>query len=465
MDYRAAWTYLDGLQFFKIKLGLDSMQDLLAELGVPHRDLRFVHIGGTNGKGSVGALLLEILSRLGLRVGLYTSPHLSSVRERFRINGRCMDEAAFARLVGRIRGVLAGREITYFECTTALALLWFAEQGVDCAIMEVGMGGRLDATNVISPVCCAITNVARDHEEYLGTTIRAIAGEKAGIVKPGVPVVTAAAGEALEVIRARCQELGAPLYRLGRDFLLSLDSDALNSDTLNSDAAGGGASDAAWRYRGFGPLASGIAGPRIGLAGRHQAANTGLALALLELLASRLDIALDPGRIAAAVAAARWPGRMEGFYAIPPRGGPRRRFLLDGAHNPAGAAVLAEHLAAIRPRDGRIVLLWGAMADKDLEGTLPVVARQADLLVLAGMEYDRAADPGDLASLVSGLGVVVQTAATVEEGLALAAAAAGERDVVCIAGSLYLVGAARRLLAGGDPCPSGRGRRERTRQG
>ncbi len=442
MDYRTAWKYLDDLQFFKIKLGLEAMRALLAELDEPHGKLRFVHIGGTNGKGSVGAVLLEALSRLGLRVGLYTSPHLSSVRERFRINGRCMDEATFARLVGRIRTVLAGREVTYFECTTALALLWFAEEQVDYAIMEVGMGGRLDATNVIIPECAVITNVAMDHEIHLGNTIRAIAGEKAGIVKPGVPVVTGAVDEALAVVERRCQELASPLYCLGRDF---------SFDPFEQDRASHAAT--AWRYRGFGPLAAGLEIRRLGLAGRHQAANTGLALAVLEVLAARRGLVLDPERIASAVAAARWPGRLEELCAAPPSGGPRRRFLLDGAHNPAGAAALARYLDEIRPPAGRIVLLWGAMADKDLSDTLPVAAQRADHLVCAAMPYDRAAEPEALRDLVAGLPLSIETAASVEEGLARAAAAARDGDLVCIAGSLYLVGAARRLLTGADPCP------------
>ncbi len=430
MDYRQAWQYLDDLQFFKIKLGLDSMRRLLGELGNPERDLRFLHIGGTNGKGSVGVTLLAALAEAGLRVGFYTSPHLSCVRERFRINDTFMDEDTFARLLTRVREVLGDRQITYFECTTALALLWFAEQEVDCAIMEVGMGGRLDATNVIVPELCVITNVAMDHEAHLGDTITQIAAEKAGIVKSGVPVVTGAADEVLAVIEARCRELKAPLFRLGREFGIEAVGDRC-------------------RYSGFGPFAAGLADLRIGLAGRHQRDNTAVALAALEILVERGFVSLDAATIRRAVAGVRWPGRMEELVVPVPDGdGRSRRFLLDGAHNPAGVAMLCEHLARYRQSGGRVVLLWGAMADKNLADTLPVVARSADRLVVTGMPYERAADPARLRDLVADLPTPVDVASDVSAGITLAAGHAGDRDLVCIAGSLYLVGAARRLLVG-----------------
>ncbi|WP_417912244.1 bifunctional folylpolyglutamate synthase/dihydrofolate synthase, partial [Candidatus Electronema sp. TJ] len=190
MNYQQAQQFLDQLQLFKIKLGLDSMQHFLARLGDPQQQLRCVHIAGTNGKGSVGAALHSMLAAAGYKTGLYTSPHLSSVRERFQINGAYISKEDFARLAGRIESVLDGRQITYFECTTALALLWFAEQQTDFVVLEVGMGGRLDATNVITPLVSVITNVSMDHEQHLGDTLAKIAAEKAGIIKTGVPVVS-----------------------------------------------------------------------------------------------------------------------------------------------------------------------------------------------------------------------------------------------------------------------------------
>ncbi|MDH4321513.1 MAG: Mur ligase family protein, partial [Desulfobulbaceae bacterium] len=178
MNYQEAWQFLDNLQFFKIKLGLESMNGFLDSVGHPQRQLRFIHVAGTNGKGSVSATLLSILAAAGYRVGLYTSPHLSSVRERFRINDTFIPEADFAAIATEIREVLGERQITYFEFTTALAMLWFARREVDVAILEVGMGGRLDATNVVTPLVSVITNVSMDHEAYLGTTLAEVAFEK-----------------------------------------------------------------------------------------------------------------------------------------------------------------------------------------------------------------------------------------------------------------------------------------------
>ena len=195
MNYQEAWDFLDQLQFFKIKLGLDSMNRFLERLGNPHRDLQCIHVGGTNGKGSVGATLCSILTAAGYQTGFYTSPHLSSVRERFRIGNSYISKEDFARLISKIHTVLDGGQITYFECTTTLALLWFAEQKVDCAILEVGMGGRLDATNVVTPLLSLITNVSMDHEQYLGHTLAEVSAEKAGIIKQGIPVVSGAADD------------------------------------------------------------------------------------------------------------------------------------------------------------------------------------------------------------------------------------------------------------------------------
>jgi dihydrofolate synthase/folylpolyglutamate synthase len=217
MNYKEVWTFLDNLQFFKIKLGLESMRMFLRELGSPEKELQFVHVAGTNGKGSVAVTLLTILARAGYTVGLYTSPHLSSVRERFRINDEYISEAEFAEEGSRIHDILGNRQITYFEFTTALALLWFARRKVDLAILEVGLGGRLDATNVIIPLVSVITNVSMDHEMYLGNTLSEIAGEKTGIIKESVPVVAGVGtGETeeerivLTVVERFCREKGAP---------------------------------------------------------------------------------------------------------------------------------------------------------------------------------------------------------------------------------------------------------------
>src|SRR5210317_481296 len=306
MNYKETWTFLDNLQFFKIKLGLESMRMFLEELDSPEEDLKFVHVAGTNGKGSVAVTLLTLLSKAGYKVGLYTSPHLSSVRERFRINDEFISEQEFAEEGSRIHDILAGRQIMYFEFTTALAMLWFAKRKVDLAILEVGLGGRLDATNVITPLVSIITNVSMDHEMYLGNTLAEIAGEKAGIIKEGVPLVSGVGiGETederivLSVVERFCQERGAPLFLHGRDFFME-----------PSDPAG-------WNYwamkrKGCCQLREKIKGLSSGLIGKYQMVNTGVALATLEFL-NQFGFSVDESQIRSGLLEVSWPGRLESF--------------------------------------------------------------------------------------------------------------------------------------------------------
>lgn len=427
MEYQEAWEYLDQLQFFKIKLGLASMEAFLERVGHPQRQLQCIHVAGTNGKGSVSSALLSVLSRAGYKVGLYTSPHLSSVRERFRINDTFIPEADFAAVASQIREVLGEEQITYFEFTTALALLWFAQEKVDLAILEVGMGGRLDATNVVTPLVGVITNVTMDHEAYLGDTLEAVAGEKAGIVKPGVPLVSAVANDISRVVVEKtCAAKGAPLSLLGRDFV------------MQPDPADG------WEYLGIGGQR--LPGLRSNLTGRHQADNMGVVLAVCDLLQPRYP--LSEAAIREGLLAVRWPGRLEAFRLSRAEGQPERRFLLDGAHNPAGVASL---VAALRDdfTSRKLVMVWGSMADKDLAGTLSQVAPLADTLILTRPAGERSASAAQLADQVAEehRHKVVQTA-DVHEALSRAWELAGPEDLICIAGSLYLVGAARKELLG-----------------
>lgn len=219
MNYIEAESYLNSLQFHKIKLGLDAMRSFLERVHRPEKKLKYVHVAGTNGKGSVSMTLLTILARLGYRVGLYTSPHLSSVRERLRINDSYISKEKFAEIATRIKGVLGDEKITYFEFTTALAFLWFSESELDLVVLETGLGGRLDATNVVLPLISIITNVSMDHEAYLGHDLESIAFEKAGIIKAGVPVVCGTEEDrTTDVIREKCLELGADLYQYSDAF-------------------------------------------------------------------------------------------------------------------------------------------------------------------------------------------------------------------------------------------------------
>jgi dihydrofolate synthase/folylpolyglutamate synthase len=432
MDYSQAWEFLDQLQFFKIKLGLDSMNEFLTRLGNPHLELPCIHIGGTNGKGSVGATLCSILSAAGYRVGFYTSPHLSSVRERFRINDKYIAKADFARLMQKIENVLNGGQITYFECTTTLAMLWFAEQQVDFAILEVGMGGRLDATNVVTPLLSIITNVSMDHEQYLGTTLREVATEKAGIIKENVPLVSGVAtDDSGEVIEQTCREKNAPLFLLGRDFTAAREGDS-------SDR---------WQYRGM----DGFTSHDLPLAmqGSYQVANASLAVAAVQLL--RKNYRIDEEQIRTGLARTRWPGRLE-YFSLPGRsggsGGRELRYLLDGAHNPAGVSALQRALAddfMFR----KLILVWGAMEDKDLQTTLRRIAPLADTILFTRPESERSATPEQLRqALGEQTGSTLLQAPTVAAALEQAAELAEPDDLICVAGSLYLVGAAREILRG-----------------
>jgi dihydrofolate synthase/folylpolyglutamate synthase len=439
MNYQEAWGFLDNLQFFKIKLGLESMSQFLDSVGNPHRGLRFVHVAGTNGKGSVSTTLRTILTRVGYKVGLYTSPHLSCVRERFRIDERFISEEAFARQASVIRAALGERQITYFEFATALALLWFAEEQVDVAILEVGMGGRLDATNVITPLVSIITNVSMDHEQYLGNTLAAVAFEKAGVIKPQVPVVAGvSADESLAVVAQVCEERKAPLFLLGRDF----------------KAVRG--AEGSWQYRGIDHGHS-LGGLHCRLKGGYQIGNAALALAALETIATTLPVSGEA--IRQGLLSVSWPGRLEYFCLADGKvvecpvegvaGQPAlRRYLLDGAHNPAGVASLREALVG-EFRYDRLILVWACMGDKDVAATLTAIAPLADRIIFTRPESERSATPEQLvAILAEEERSKAQGAPTVAEALALAAEMAQSNDLICVAGSLYLVGAARKILLG-----------------
>ena len=444
MNYQQAWTFLNDLQFFKIKLGLDAMTTFLGRVGNPHRNLSCVHIGGTNGKGSVASTLLSILTAAGYKVGLYTSPHLSNVRERFRIGDNFISEEDFARLTTRIHRVLNGEQITYFECTTTLAMLWFAEQQVDLALLEVGMGGRLDATNVITPLVSVITNVSMDHEQYLGTTLADIAGEKAGIIKPGIPVVSGVDDDiATGVVEESCRRLDAPLYLSGRDFKVCKES---QPKPLEGREATETWCWSGWDGREYGHLP-------LAMKGGYQMTNAGLALAVIELLKAG-GYQIDQHHLRAGLAAVSWPGRLEEFFLAPKQAAhlqdlpARTHFLLDGAHNPAGVEALRKALAQ-EFHYRQLILIWGAMADKDISQTLATMAPLAGHIIFTRPESERSAMPKDLLThLPDQYRGLAETQDNVELALRRAVGLAGEDDLICVAGSLYLVGRARQILRG-----------------
>lgn len=429
MNYQQAWDYLDSLQFHKIKLGLDAMRSFMARVDNPEQQLKTVHVAGTNGKGSVSVSLQTLLTEAGYRVGLYTSPHLSSVRERFRIGSKFISEEAFARIATRIREVLGEDKITYFEFTTAIAFLWFAEEEVDLVILETGLGGRLDATNIVSPLVSVITNVSMDHEAYLGNTISAVASEKAGIVKPKTPVVTGVKeDEGLAEVCLACEKHDAPMYRFGVHF------DAVVMD------------DGSWHWKGEDAFhGRTIDGLRCSMKGSYQIENASLALAALQLLEEH-NFSVPPQHIRKGLASVHWPGRLESFSLK--RGNRMVHYLLDGAHNPAGVASLAQTIQQECTYQ-KLFLVWGAMADKDLRQTLAVVAELAHEIVLTQPEGERSATPELLLENVPAAHAAkCSLQPAVEQALLWAEERADQQDLIVVAGSLYLIGAARTLLLG-----------------
>lgn len=379
------YLYSLGNETRTIKLGLEQMGEVCAALGNPQQTLRFIHIAGTNGKGSVCAMVEAGLRGAGQKTGLYTSPHLTSPVERIRINGQPVSEKTFAQAFNRVHEAVRflPHHPTYFETVTAMALVIFSDEKVDTVVWEVGLGGRLDATNVVIPELTIITPVSIDHQAYLGNSLQEIAAEKAGILKPGVPLVVSIQNpEAMEVIEARAHELNVPIAY---------------------------ASDASLRF----------APP---LPGKHQIDNCKTAVLALE----KLNV--DPS----GVQTARWPGRLELIATKPDT-------YLDGAHNAAGAAAIAEFIR--ETANGRKVwLVFSMMRDKNLEAVTAQLFPLADELILTAPAIERAMDPKDIPAPAH-----AHLTRNVSEALELLKQAAPE-DLVFITGSLFLVGEARAIL-------------------
>lgn len=412
-DYKSLKNWLYDLQVFGIKLGLSSTEALLDRLGNPQRSFPSVHLAGTNGKGSTAAMMAAVLREAGLKVGFYSSPHLVNMRERFLINGRMPTRESLAGVMAEVRAVCEDSEPpTFFEYTTALAFEYFAREKVDIAIIETGMGGRLDATNVLAPEVTLIQDIGLEHTEHLGTTLRQIAWEKAGIIKPDTPVISAASGRVpREVVEARAAELNAPLFRLGRDLAARWTSRGLH-------------------YRGLDMVLPGL---EPGLIGRHQGRNAAMALAGLEILARRGGPVVPEDVIRRGLARVRWPGRLQVVEGSP-------RLLLDGAHNPAACRVMARAMTDID--FNRAIVVLGSMSDKDHRQVLAAIDPLADELILTRAAYERSATPQMLARAADGLGLEYTLENDLMAAIDLARSRAGEGDLVVITGSLFIVGEA-----------------------
>ena len=423
MSFAETVDYLYRLQQYGMKFGLDNIRMLMAALGNPQDAFRSVHIAGTNGKGSTAAMTESMLRTSGVTTGLFTSPHLVSFTERIRVNGREIPEADVVSLADAVRQAAA--EIpdcspTFFEVTTAIALLYFRKMQVDWAVIEVGMGGRLDATNIVMPEAVVITGIDMDHREFLGGTLQQIAAEKAGIIKQGRPVITALQQPGVtEVLERKAAEAGSALYAFGREFSAEITAEDLTGIRID--------------YQGV----SSYRGLAVPLAGRHQAMNAAMAVRAVEEIsraypALRCDIARGLGWVS-------WPGRLQFVKEHPP-------VLIDGAHNPRAATVLAAYLAKALDLYGRIILVMGIMADKDREGIMRPLLPLASEIIFTAPAYGRAASPEELAAEARSLGSLPKTAPTVSDALAMAEELATQGDLIVVTGSFYTIGEVQEAL-------------------
>jgi len=400
--------------------GLDRSRRLLSALGDPQKELRFVHIAGTNGKGSTAAMLASILTAAGYRTGLYTSPHLLRYGERFRVDGAEIPEGALSALLEEARPALSamGEKPSEFELLTALACLYFRGQGCEIVVWEVGLGGRLDPTNVIDPPECAVvTNIGLEHTEFLGDTVEKIAGEKAGIIKPGCPVVCQSQSpEAEAVVRKRCARLNCGLT-ITAPALLGPGSADLDGQSFS------------YRWR---------QSLRLGLLGPFQLRNAAAALDAVDALRRR-GWTVPEDAVRRGLADARWPGRFEVLEKDPP-------VIVDGAHNPDGVAALAECLEQYFPH-GNVTFVMGVMADKDYRAMAARVAPYAREFVTVTPDSARALTAEALAADIRDrLGLPTAAEPSVEDGVRRALRERGPEGPVCVFGSLYQTGRVRALL-------------------
>lgn len=431
---------------------LDRMRLLLSKLGSPHEAIRSIHVAGTKGKGSTCEMTTVALEACGYTVGTYTSPHLVDIRERIRINRGIISRDDFARLANTVRTAAqslpsSAGEPTFFELTTAMCFVHFAEQAVDVAVIECGLGGRLDSTNVIVPLVSAVTSMSLDHTQILGDTVELIAREKAGIFKPGIPAVTVQHSPSVAaVFQEAAAALGAPLSVLGQDFEFSTRFDAGGAPSrsvLRNGATEPRPAGPRTRLSFFGRRTTyeHIAVP---LLGDHQAINCGLALSILDSLAER-GMRIDDAKVASSLDGLKFPGRMEIVGSSP-------RIVLDGAHNRESVRCLMKAIGSYVGYDS-LVVIFGCAADKDVRGMLEEIAAGADKAIFTrAFGNARAADPRDLhRQFVEISGKMSQYAESFPQALQLASRAVGRGDLIAVTGSFYLLGDAKRHLSRNEP--------------
>jgi dihydrofolate synthase / folylpolyglutamate synthase len=431
MHYRQAIDYMFGLQKFGIKLGLKNITQLLSLLGDPHRSLNCIHVAGTNGKGSTCALLQSVFKHAGYQAGLYTSPHLIDFTERIRINDFCIPRKVTAELTAEIKKICDNnglQTITFFEFTTAMAFYYFKLCHADPVIIETGMGGRYDATNVITPRVSIITSISREHEKYLGKRIEDIAREKAGIIKPGIPLIFAARSSAArDLFNKRCHESVSPMMIKGRDFKVVKHMHG----TFN-----------------FKGLHTSLPNMQCGLSGDHQLSNAALAIAgALTMRTNGYQV--DDAALRAGIENVNWPGRLERLQTHP-------TVIADGAHNPEGWRMLKKALSAY-PKHKKRILILGAMEDKDIDKMLKILTPSAYAIIVCRPKTDRASGRNTFEKFISfsdrkKVFWFEKSAEAYGKALSLA----GKNDLVFITGSLFLVGELRERILSKTPCASGR---------
>jgi len=417
-SYQESVSWLFGLQKYGIKFGLSKTNNLLKAFGNPHYNQRYIHIAGTNGKGSVGAILESILIQAGLKVGFYTSPHLVSFTERFRINRELITKDQAASLIREIYEVTSQKEPpTFFELTTAMTLIYFFRKDVDVSIIEAGMGGRLDATNVIDPMISIITNIGLDHQHFLGDTIIDIAKEKGGIIKKGVDLVTAVdQPPVVKLFESLCKKKCAPFWRVGQHARYRrLSSGLLGYYGLHN------------RFRNL----------ELGLKGRFQDRNAALALLALEILKKK-GITVSEEAIQGGLANPLWPGRVEEVSSHP-------TIILDGAHNPSAMRSLAQAIGNDFHFE-KLILVLGIMEDKDISNILTKILPLAHKAIYTKPTYYRAANPQYLMDVAKKFGKDGEVHVPLSTAIERARDLADTKDLIVITGSLFTVGEAKSYL-------------------
>lgn len=418
-EYDQALSYLYNLQKFGIKFGLSKTENLLKAFKHPQRHLKCIHIAGSNGKGSVAAMLASIYGRAGYKVGLFTSPHLIDFRERFQINGRMISKGETLNLIKEIQEKTDPEEPpTFFEFVTAMALLFFYREKVDLAIMETGLGGRLDATNIIQPLITVITTISLEHQEYLGKTLKSIALEKGGIIKYQIPLVTGVSQKKVQgFLEGVCRRRQASMLLAGRDF------------KTRKTGSGG------FTYFGVRPLWAGGRNLKlkVGLLGDHQIKNAALALTVVQYLHERYPLTEES--IREGLQKVNWPGRLEVLSSGP-------RLVLDGAHNPEAMRILSQNIPRVFSYK-KLHLIFGMMKDKNIGQTLNYMIPLADRVFLTRAEYDRSAEPEALRPFIEKKNLPCTLFQTIPAAIKQALKVAEPEDLILITGSLFIVGEAR----------------------